>query len=676
MKKLLLLLIFSNAIVILNSNAQNWNEMLKVCASDRGNSDLFGYSVAISGNHAVVGAYNEDQDASGGATLSNAGSVYVFELTGDVWAFQQKLVASDRGVDDQFGSAVAISGDYIIVGANMEDQDASGGATLAEAGSAYIFVKSGGVWAQQQKLVAPDRATTDAFAYSVAIDGDYAVAGAWKEDENASGGATMADAGSVYVFIRAGTVWSFQQKLVTNDRHINDFLGTSVSISGDYVIAGSEGNDYNATGGGYFYASGAAYIFHRTGTVWSQQQKLVGSDRDDGDFCGHSVSISGDYAVVAAYNDDEDVNGVNPLPSAGSAYIFKNNGVTWTQQQKIIASDRTEADYFASSVSISGDYLLVGAPKEDHDANGGNSMNNAGSAYAFRRIGNTWSQRQKIVASDRSGGDEFGTSVSISGPYLFSGAQWDDQDENGLNPLTNSGSAYIFKPIPLQIALAGLDASCYGACDGKAAVVTTGGWEPFTFTWNDINSQTTDSAVGLCADTITVIVSDNLGSILTDSIIVSEPLPLIAPIVTINGITLESDQATGNSWYMVGNSNILGNLQTYTPVVNGNYYVIYTDNNGCSASSDTIPILSVGINFINDNDHFIIYPNPVTNTLTIETESGKGIYQLQDLTGKQLLSGTITATKFSLDISTLSKGIYLLSVFDCEQVAHKKIVKE
>src|SRR5690606_23197417 len=146
-------------------------------------------------------------------------------------------------------------------------------------------------------------------------------------------------------------------------------------------------------------SAGSAYIYYKNTTGWTLQQKLVASDRGAGDYFGTVVAISGDYIVIGAYNEDEDASGSNTLSDAGSAYVFVRNGSTWSQQQKLVTSDRNSGDYFGSSVAISGDYIVVGARLEDEDASGSNTLSNAGSAYVFIRSGSTWSQQQKLVAS-------------------------------------------------------------------------------------------------------------------------------------------------------------------------------------------------------------------------------------------------------------------------------------
>ena len=215
---------------------------------------------------------------------------------------QQKLEASDAGAFDLFGSSVAISGETVVVGARSDD-----GAAGAGQGSAYVFVRSGGVWSQQQKLEASDAGEVDEFGFSVAISGETVVVGSWLDD-----GAAGADQGSAYVFVRSGGVWSQQQKLEASDAAAFDLFGDSVAISGETVVVGAIFDDGAA---GLF--QGSAYVFVRSGGVWSEQQKLEASDAAAGDALGVSVAISGETVVVGAFAD----NGAAGFDQ-GSAYVF------------------------------------------------------------------------------------------------------------------------------------------------------------------------------------------------------------------------------------------------------------------------------------------------------------------------------------------------------------------
>lgn len=257
--------------------------------------------------------------------MSKSGSAYIFKNNSGTWSQVQKIVASDRAADDQFGYSVSISKDKLIVGAYTEDHDATGGNALQGAGSAYIFVDNAGTWTEQQKIVAADRGFDDNFGYSVAINNTTVVVGAFKESEDATGGNTMQNSGSAYVF--------------------------------DYL----------------------------SGT-WSQTQKIVASDRDAMDYFGASVDLSNNYIVVGAYSETEDEQGQDSLFMAGSAYVFKNESGVWQQEQKIVAADRTADDYYGFDVAATDDFVLVGAARDSENATGGSPLNQAGSVYIYERV--------------------------------------------------------------------------------------------------------------------------------------------------------------------------------------------------------------------------------------------------------------------------------------------------
>ncbi len=435
---------------IMKQTAGTWSVQEKLVASDRAAGDQFGYSVAISGDYAIVAAGGEDEDANGNNTLGAAGSVYIFKQTAGVWSQQQKIVPSDRAANDNFGYSIAIDGDYLIVGARFEADDEIGMNPLSSSGSAYIFKQTAGVWSQQQKIVASDREGGDQFGSTVSISGDYAVVGAAGEDENASGLDSFRNSGSAYIYKQTAGVWNEQQKIVASDRAKDDNFSTSLAISGDYIIAGAAYESEDANGNNTLGAAGSAYIFKQTAGVWSQQQKIVASDRAGSDFYGIRASINGDYAVVGAYGEAHDVNGNNQFSYSGSAYIYKQTAGVWSEQQKIVASDRASSDFFGISVSVSGDYVIVGSYAEDHDANGNNMISGAGSAYIYKQTAGVWSEQQKIVAgrtlsSDRAVDDQFGYTVAISGDYAVVGAPYEDEDAAGANTFTDAGAAYIFK---------------------------------------------------------------------------------------------------------------------------------------------------------------------------------------------------------------------------------------
>ena len=383
----------------------------KFTAFDAASGDNFGYSVSTDGHYAIAGAYRDDH------AYSDAGSAYIFERVGNTWTTPAiKLTDSAAREDDEFGISVSIDGSYAIVGAHQDNNIG-----FYETGSVSIFEHTEMLgWVQQPKLLAGDAAQYDHFGTAVDIRGNYAIVGALDCDVNGE-----QNAGAAYVFKRETQGWEQKAKLTANTPGLNNQFGNAVAIDGDYAIVGEEDSD------NYSY-TGAVYIYERSGETWSTPIKLTAEDATAGDFFGHSVSIDGDYAIVGAYWDD-----IDGIANAGSAYIFHRSGGTWIQQAKLVADDATKDDWFGCSVSISGDYAMVGSHQDD---DGGAQ---SGSAYVFHRTGTTtWTQIRKLTAGDAAGGDNFGRAVSIRGEYGMAGAPY--SDGNG----TSSGSAYMFHPVP------------------------------------------------------------------------------------------------------------------------------------------------------------------------------------------------------------------------------------
>ncbi len=386
-----------------------FTQQQKLLAADRQSSAQLGFSVAVSGDTAVVGAFGNGD----GGTTGN-GAAYVFIRAAGVWTQQQKLLATDKASFDAFGSSVAVSGDTVVVGAASEDDSGT-----TDNGAAYVFTRAGSVWTQQQKLLAADKANFDRFGVSVAVSGDTAVIGASSEGDSGT-----TDNGAAYVFIRTGGVWAQQQKLLAADKATGDFLGYSVAVSGDTAVVGAGSEDDSGT-----FDNGAAYVFIRTGSVWTQQQKLLAPDKASADEFGTSVAVSGDTALIGAQYEADSGTTEN-----GAAYVFTRTGGVWTQQQKLLAADKASGDNFGYSVAVSGDTALVGAYREDDSGTTDN-----GAAYVFSRAGGVWTQQPKLLAADKATDDRFGTSVAVSGDTAVVGA-WLEDDSG----VTDNGAAYVF----------------------------------------------------------------------------------------------------------------------------------------------------------------------------------------------------------------------------------------
>jgi hypothetical protein len=324
-------------------------------------------------------------DRAGGG---NSGSAYVFVRNGSTWSEQQQLIPSDPQDQDRFGFSIDLWGDTAVVGAHLEDR---GGAP--NAGAAYVFVRSGSTWTEQQKLVSNDPTLEARFGSSVAIWADTIVVGAYLDDAAASG------QGTAYVFVRSGTTWSLEQKLVASDGKSGDKFGGSVDLEGDTAVIGAYEDDHAGTN------EGSAYVFVRSGTVWSLEQKLVASDPLSDDNFGRYVSLSGETALVGAPIDG---NTAAAQLGAGSAYVFVRSGTTWSEQQKLAPSDGLPGDAFGQALGLSGDTAVVGAPRDDL-ATGAD----VGSAYTFTRSGTTWSQQAKLFDVGPTGADYFGLAIAV-----------------------------------------------------------------------------------------------------------------------------------------------------------------------------------------------------------------------------------------------------------------------
>jgi hypothetical protein len=347
----------------------------------------------LDGEYVDVGASFEDIDGD-----EHVGAAYVFHNNGTTWVEQARLTASDGEEWDHFGGTVDITsdGDYIVVGAHQK-VSASG------TGEAYVYSRSGTTWTEQATLNGTGVVARALFGCSVAIDGNTVVVGA-KYDGSTDDTDEKWKRGEVYVFTRSGSTWSEQANLLASDWDDRDIFGASVDIVGDYAVIGAREGSC-----GEEDDAGAAYIFTRSGATWTQQDKVCDPDAGSQDWFGFSVAIDGDgnTIVVGARQDDD--NGTD----AGSAFVFTRSGTIWSFEDQLIASDSIGEDWFGRTVSISadGDSALVGANQTDIIMVG----LNVGTAYYFTRSGSSWTEEFTINADDKASGDEYGWDVYISG---------------------------------------------------------------------------------------------------------------------------------------------------------------------------------------------------------------------------------------------------------------------
>lgn len=395
-----------------------------VKASNTGTGDGFGSSVAVDGNTLVVGAPSEDSNATGingnqaNNSASGSGAVYVFTRSNGVWTQQAYLKASNTGVQDHFGTSVALSGETLAVGAPDEDSNAMGingnqsDNSAENSGAVYIFTRVNGEWHQQAyvKLSKPPGVLDP-------IEMDW-MAKHWR-------------------------------------------FGASVALSGEILAVGAPGAELLSE------ENGAVYVFKRAitmvggqpGVKW-KQQAFVGSPLQGiGYSFGYSVALGGETLAAGDHSTNKQVH------QCGAVHVFTSTNGAWTKRRSLLASNPGESDIFGNSVAFSGETLAVGAQREDSSATGikgnqsDNSAENSGAVYVFTRSGPAsvltskwgWKQRAYVKASNTEAGDDFGLSVAVSGDTLVVGAPGEDSNATGINgnqsdnSVQGSGAVYVYR---------------------------------------------------------------------------------------------------------------------------------------------------------------------------------------------------------------------------------------
>lgn len=323
---------------------------------------------------------------------------------------QEKLLPIDGGFDLRYGNDVAIDGDTAVVGVPRDDDQ--GG----DSGAAYVYRRIAGNWQFEQKLVSGDAVASNWFGVSVDIDQDTIVVGAYFDP---TGG--FINAGAAYVFTRSGSTWTEEQKLIPTDTGDLQWFGRSVAVDGDRAVIGAPFH------GGPGNSRGAAYVFDRVGTTWNETQILASNDLGLGDFFGWSVDVEGNRAAVGAMFND------SVASEAGSAYVFVESGGSWSQEAKVTALDGGVDDNLGAAVSLDGTTLAVGSQQ------GPGATASSGATYVYTRSGSNWNESAKIFPADGLDGDLFGTALELDAGVLIVGAP--SADGGG----TDRGAAYRYE---------------------------------------------------------------------------------------------------------------------------------------------------------------------------------------------------------------------------------------
>jgi len=424
-------------------------------ASNAGAGDTFGAAVAVSGDTVAVGAPNEQSNAAGvgGDQASNAldlsGAVYVYRRAGASWAQEAYLKASNPGLEDGFGEAVALSGDTLAVGAPFEDSGGLGigGTQASEAapssGAVYVYRRAGASWAQEAYVKAST--ASGRFGRALAMSGDTLLVGAPAESSHA---------GAAYVFVRAGGGWSQQARLVASNGELGDGFGSAVAIDGDTIVVGASGERSASRGvngdpsDNGAESAGAAYVFARTGTSWTQQAYLKASDAARGQMFGTSVAVSGDLVLASA-----------PWAAdyAGEVHGFVRGQGGWSILPPLLAPNARSSAHFGIRVAASGDRVLVAATGEAGSSAGIDgdmrsvSAPGAGAVYVMRRAGQRFVHQAYVKAITPGAGDDFGAGLAVAGDTVVIGAPLEDSSATGVNgneasnAASAAGAAYVVR---------------------------------------------------------------------------------------------------------------------------------------------------------------------------------------------------------------------------------------
>jgi RNase P/RNase MRP subunit p29 len=426
-----------------------------VKASNTGAHDMFGNSVALSGNTLVVGAPYEDSSATtingeqSDNSAKDSGAAYVFLFLFGGWGQQAYLKGSNADANDWFGASVAVDGNTLVVGAPWDSRSAP------YSGAVYVFTHTNGVWSQEANLKASNPGEVDYFGESVAVSGDVLVVGAPGDSHSAY------LSGAVYVFRRTNGVWSQEAYLKASNINAHDRFGASVAVDGSTLVVGAPWDD----GDHSVPRSGTVYVFLYLFGAWGQQTYLKASNSRVYDFFGRSVAVDGNTLVVGAPGDSRSA------PVSGAVYVFTHTNGVWSQEADLKASNVGKGDFFGTSVAVDGNTLVVGESWEDSSATGingdqsDNSAKESGAVYVFRRrewtpldtvgmsqfIGKKWTQQAYLKASNVGEGDFFGHSVAVSGNVVAVGALHEESSATGINgnqadnSAVSSGAVYVYR---------------------------------------------------------------------------------------------------------------------------------------------------------------------------------------------------------------------------------------
>lgn len=404
MKKIILslrLFMIVSLFGITTASAQ-YSQDAKVVSENREGRAEYGTAVAIHNDYAVVGAAREN---------IASGAAYIYHKDGDGdWSFQQSVSAADPNEGAEYGGGAKINDNIMVIAAGRAN--VSG---LDRTGALYVYQLNGSTWEYDTKLVAGDISSEAKMGMnptSLDMEGTTIVAGAPGEN---------VWTGSVYVFEKSGATWTQMQKLMNPNPQENDVFGIGVAIEGDYMVVGASEEDNT---------KGAAHIFKKNSSgVWEHVQKIIASDAMAQGYFGTSVAISNTRIAVGAYGH---------AGGEGATYIFEDDGTNnWTETQKITASLPSSEANFGWNCILQNDYLIVSAPHP--------YGSEKGEVYVYKENAGTFSEIQKVESQDLAAEDFYGWNIEMDGNQLIVGAPWEDEDATGGDTMDRAGSAYVFQ---------------------------------------------------------------------------------------------------------------------------------------------------------------------------------------------------------------------------------------
>lgn len=581
---------------IIDGSPNGWAEFAKLTSEYREDTGEFGSDISVFKDHLIIGARNEDADENGANPLTDAGAVYFYHKdASDHWVLSQKICAPNRSEDDNFGESVSLQGNTAVVGAPGYV------AANGHYGAIYIYEYDGSQWNYVTFFEAPTYVGFSLFAKNVAVSNNTIMVTASNEAVN-----TVSSRGKVFIYTKShiNQSWMLKQDVYGSNFDDEFNFGCDVSIYNDYAVVGNHYDRTDENGLNSLTACGAVFIFYRDSLgFWHEIQKITASDRDADDHFGLSVSISKDKLIVGA--PYKGISG-NALDDEGAAYIFEKqtNGL-WVETQKLLSDDvaSDENQIFGFDVAMSGNFAIVSAPQYDFDSNGQNIDYFSGASFVFERnSAGSWTHSDKLTPLDREDYDIFGTKVAICDNDLFSYSPGDDQDENGLNYINNSGSVYHFSidvlaPVPDATSLPTVQDMCEVATltaptatdnDGSVITGTTNTVLPITssqyITWTYTdgagNQSTQSQYIDVIEESISPILNNpNLPDVITQCAVNSLPVPIATyectgtvngvPNVTFpitSSVTIEWEYSNGGPFSTVQFQDVIINPDSDAPV--------------------------------------------------------------------------------------------------------------